>query len=128
MPIIIDTSILIDVENKKEYTIKKLERCLDEDKEVAVSSPTVTEFYYGGMESEKKIKSRVGALRKYKLLNTNFKSSLILAEIKKQLESEGKAIPIFDLIIASIALANNALLVSKDVHFEEIRRLKVAII
>ena len=51
-----------------------------------------------------------------------------MADLKYKYEKKGIVVPLADLIIASIAIENNAVLVTSDKDFEKIEELKKIII
>lgn len=127
--IIIDTNILIEIERNNKSIFLKLEK-LDLVKDnLYITSPTYSEFYFGLLQSGKEeINQVANRLDKYKLLNTSKNSLIILAEIKHKITKAGKMIPIFDLLIASIAMDSGIPLVTLDVHFKNIPNLSVILL
>lgn len=127
---ILDTNILIEVEKHNPHIIKILgEIALQEDTTFCITAPTYSEFLFGlQRRSEMNKKKAIEHLEIYPLLHTTKESSSLLAEIKHDLEKNGKPIPLFDLFIASIAIANNATILTGDVHFKNISKLNVVLI
>lgn len=127
--IIIETSVLIDIEKNNNEVVSKLETLDLTENDFYIASPTYSEFYLGLLTlSNGRLKQEKERLDKYKLLNTTKNSSKILAEIKHHVSKEGIMIPIFDLLIASIAMDAGMPLVTLDKHFKNIPNLNVILI
>jgi len=118
---VIDTSVLIEIEKKNKAILLRLEELEAEKENVYITSPSYTEFCFGliGLPEER---------FSTQLLNTSKNSSKLLAEIKHHLTRKGIMIPIFDLIIASIALDCKMPLITLDEHFKRIPDLNVVLI
>jgi predicted nucleic acid-binding protein len=97
---------------------------------LSISVVTLMELYYGARKSQ-----RVAAnLAKIKTLEQSIEvipigleSTETFGSLKASLESAGKRMDDFDLIIASCALAHNLTLVTNNIkHFERVEGLKLA--
>ncbi len=90
---------------------------------------TECELFYGACKSNKKDKNLavVEELKtRIKTLHTVSGVPSLYGKIKAELESKGKTIDDSDLLIASIALINNATLVTNNTdHFSKINGLKI---
>jgi len=75
-------------------------------------------------ETKEKIAASLDA---YKILDFDKNSARKFSETRSVLEKEGKMIPIFDLVTASIALVHGAMVVTGDSHYERIPGLKAKI-
>lgn len=129
MSFLIDTSVLIEIEKKNNLVLSKLEDLELVKDYFYITSPSYTEFCFGFLKiSREKLNAEIDRLEKYKLLNTSKNSSKLLAEIKYYLSRKGIMIPIFDLIIASIALDSKMPLITLDEHFKRIPDLNVILI
>jgi len=126
---VIDTSVLIEIEKKNKAILLRLEELEAEKENVYITSPSYTEFCFGliGLPEER-FSTQMNRLDNYELLNTSKNSSKLLAEIKHHLTRKGIMIPIFDLIIASIALDCKMPLITLDEHFKRIPDLNVVLI
>ena len=87
-----------------------------------------TELLYGAYNSTK-IKgnlTKINAfLAQFTVLEFDEKSSKIFAQLKAKLKKEGNIIADMDLMIASIAIANQEMLATNNhKHFERIKELK----
>ena len=129
MSFVIDTSVLIEIEKKNKTVLSRLEELEIEKGNIYITSPSYTEFCFGliGLSREK-FSMQMARLDNYELLNTSKNSSKLLAEIKHYLSKKGFMIPVFDLIIASIALDCKMPLVTLDEHFKRIPELDVVLI
>lgn len=127
---IIDTSVLIEIENKNVDILKQLNNLKESPKsDLSITFFTFCEFYTGIMRRNKKNKElALQTLNNYKLLNTTMWSGIIFCEIIDLLKKNGDSIPIFDALIASIAIENNLVLVTLDSHFKKIPNLKVILL
>lgn len=127
--IIIDTSVLIEVEKNNKAVLSKLETLDLMKGDICISSQTYSEFYLGLLKlSEEKLEKGKERLNKYKLLNTTKNSSLLLANIKNKMSKAGIAVPVFDLFIASIAMDSGMTLITLDEHFKKIPNLNMILI
>ncbi|MBD3203638.1 PIN domain-containing protein [Candidatus Woesearchaeota archaeon] len=130
MGLIIDTSVIIDIENKVESTIKKiynLSRLHNE--KGSISFITYYEFMYGIKKKSIKNQQRlILKIKKYKLLNTTEKTPEIILELKYKYDKLGMILPLSDLIIAAQTKEHNHLLVTKDSHFKKFDEIKKEII
>ena len=126
MSFVIDTSVLIEIEKRNEAILSRMEESEIEKENIYITSPSYTEFCFGliGLSKER-FNAKMMRLDNYKLLNTSKNSSKLLAEIKRHLSKKGIMIPVFDLIIASIALDCKMPLVTLDNHFKRIKNLNV---
>lgn len=90
---------------------------------------TECELFYGAFKSVKKEKNIAVAeelKKKIKTLHTREGISYLYGKIKSELEVRGQMLDDADLLIGSIALSNNATLVTNNSsHFKRISRLKV---
>lgn len=126
MKYIIDTSILIEIENGNEKIIQKINDCKKTPfAELCITIFTFCEFYYGAMEknqaNKEKIKQR---LMQYKILNTSVETGSRFCELFSTLKKKGKSLPQFDTFIAAIALEHDGLLLTADTDFEHVPILK----
>ena len=129
MGIVIDTSVLIEIEKNNQVVLLKLDKLGSLKGEIHITSPTYAEFYLGLLKlSKEKFEKEKQRLNNYRLLNTTKNSSRLLAEIKHDISKIGIAIPVFDLFIASIAIDSKMPLVTLDEHFKKIPNLNIVLI
>ena len=95
---------------------------------IAVAPPIIGELYFGAQKSNKVTEN----LRKIDILvqqSLIFSCDLETAQwygiIKEQLRRKGRPIPNNDIWIASIALQYDLILVTRDLHFDEVESLRV---
>ena len=122
----LDTGIIIEIEKGNQNIIKKiLELRETHPQNMAVTSHTYAEFYFGvvGREYEKKdIVEKINALE---IIIFDKESAKIFAKLRKNMLTRGKQIPLFDLLAASSIINTGAILITKDNHFKEIPGLNV---
>jgi len=130
MSLVFDTSILIDLERKKETTIKGLEDLSKTYPSPAkISFVNEFEFLWGIKDKNLKNKEKViSFLNNFVVLHTTSKTSKILVSLKHKYDKKGLALPLADLLIASLAIENNGVLVTKDKDFLKIEELKKVIL
>ncbi len=96
---------------------------------VSITTIALCELFKGAYKSsraEENINLIHDVLKNYKLLSLDIKSSEIYGMDFIKLEKMGKPTQVLDLMIASIAKANNLILVTKNKkHFENIQSLKI---
>lgn len=130
MVLILDTSILIDIQRKRKETINKMEEIY----KAHIDPPRITfisyfEFYEGIIEKNIKNKNIMLAfINKFRCLNPSQRTAEILANLKHKYEKKGIKIGLADLIIASQVIESNATLITKDTVFEKIEEINKIII
>ncbi|PIN78959.1 hypothetical protein COV16_05330 [Candidatus Woesearchaeota archaeon CG10_big_fil_rev_8_21_14_0_10_34_8] len=127
---VLDTNVLIEVEKHNKSVICFLQGLTSRyPSKPYITAPTYSEFLYGFLKhSSKKEEQAKQFLEVYEILHTTKNSSYLLAKLKLDLEKHGKAIPIFDLFIASIVLDKKATFITMDSHFKNIKDLDVMIV
>ena len=124
---VIDSDILI-------YFLKGDRRVVDEllklsASELYTTRINYTELLYGAYNSakiEENLVKFTSFLEKFQILEFDAKASEIFAKTKAKLKKDGNMIADMDLMIASIAIANNHELVTNNhKHFTRIQNLKV---
>jgi predicted nucleic acid-binding protein len=124
---VIDSDILI-------YFLKGDRRVVDEllklpASELYTTRINYTELLYGAYNStkiEENLVKFTSFLEKFQILEFDAKASEIFAKTKAKLKKDGNMIADMDLMIASIAIANNHELVTNNhKHFMRIQNLKV---
>ena len=126
MILVLDTSILIDIDRGNESTIFQLNALIDEfsNTEPAISWVSFFEFYYGTFQSEEGGGKSLEFLNKFSFLGMDKEATKIFTKFKK----EKTNVKDFDLLIASVTIANNAILITKDSDFKIIKGLSYKII
>ena len=126
MKYVIDTSILIEIENgNKEIINTILEMKKTPFSELYITIFTFCEFYYGAMEksleNKEKVKQR---LLQYEILNTSVETASRFCELFSALKKKGKSLPQFDTFIAAITIEQQGVLITGDNDFAQIPNLK----
>jgi len=130
MALVLDTSILVDIERKRNETVKKLE----EISKNHFLPPRITfinyfEFYEGIIEKNIKNKSVLMVfINKFMCLRASSRTAEILANLKHKYGKKGITFGLADLIIAAQVIENNATLVTKDNVFEKIEEMDKIIV
>jgi tRNA(fMet)-specific endonuclease VapC len=130
MSLIIDTSVLIEIENENLEIISKINKLKTAPKaEIYITFFTFCEFYYATMARNEKNKVKIKKrLTNYRILNTTQRTGEIFCETMYELQQKGKMIPQFDIFIASFALEHDMVLIATDNHFNNISHLKKSIL
>ncbi len=129
---ILETDIVIDfLRGKKPEIDKKVKEEIENGINLIISQITLSELWYGvyNLKSKKKqlleakkINELVLNLHEIKTLDKN--SSKIYGELGAELERSGSRVPQFDLLNASIAIANKIPLITRDKkHFPRINEI-----
>lgn len=96
---------------------------------IAISNSILAELYFGAYNSGKVTENlqRIELVKKdLRVLSDSEESAMIFGRIKSDLKSKGKKIEDFDILITSIAMANNCIVVTNnDDHFSRIKGLQV---
>ncbi|MBI2671469.1 type II toxin-antitoxin system VapC family toxin [Candidatus Woesearchaeota archaeon] len=130
MTLVLDTSILIDLERKNSETINKLKNFI----EIHQSPAKITfinefEFLFGVKEKNIKNKEKsISFLYNFDILPTTGKTATILSNLKYKYDKNGIAISLADLLIASMVIENNFVFLTKDKDFEKITELNKIIL
>ena len=129
MTLLFDTSVLIALEKRDKEVIRKLE----ELKKIHYMPAHTTfvnyfEFYFGLLPRAVENRQHIEFLNKFNCLKASAKTAEILAELKYKYDKKGLALPLADLIIASQAIENNMVLVTRDRYFQKIDEVKKRIL
>lgn len=86
-------------------------------------------MYFGAYNS-KRVEANLKRIELFKknltILSDSERSAMLFGKIKANLRSEGKIIEDFDILIASIAVANDSILITNNTqHFERIDGLQI---
>jgi len=124
---ILDSDILIYFLKGNQDIVKKIISLPKDDLYITIIN--YTELLYGIYNSNKITQNKekiLPFLEKFKVLQFDKNSSEIFAKIKAKLKKQGNIIADMDLMIASIAIANKAILFTNNIkHFERIKELKI---
>lgn len=130
MILVLDTSILINLEKGEKDTIKKIEELSKVHNSPAVITfVNYFEFLLGIKERNPKNKEKaLSFINKFGVLKVNKETADTLSELKYKYDKKGFTLPLADFLITSQVIENNMLLVTKDKDFEKIGELKKVII
>lgn len=130
MTLVLDTSIIIDVERKHQPTIARLQSLVGVYP-VPARITFVTEFEFILGTKEKNITNREKALsflQHFAVIHTTRETSSLLAELKYKYDRKGISLSLADLLIACLVIENNLILVTKDPDFKNLEELRKIII
>ena len=124
---ILDSDILIYFLKGDKDTIEKIISLPKDDLYITIIN--YTELLYGIYNSNKISQNKekiVPFLENFETLPFDKQSSEIFARLKAKLKKQGKIIADMDLMIASIAIANHAVLFTNNLkHFNRIEELEL---
>lgn len=128
MNYLLDTNTCIQYLNGRSPNIKqRLEKTLA--KEIVVCSIVKAELFFGAMKSvnpKRSFAKQKKFLDRFDSLPFDDQSAVIYGQIRAQLESQGTPIGPTDLLIAAIALANQATLVTHNTReFSRVTGLRI---
>jgi tRNA(fMet)-specific endonuclease VapC len=124
---LLDTNICIYLINGNKLLINKVKKTGIFS--IGISNATLAELYFGAYNS-KHIKENLKNISAFKRNLTVYSDSSSSAEtfgkVKAKLKASGCMIEDFDILIASIAIANNCILVTNNIHhFEKIDSIQI---
>ncbi|MEK6826070.1 MAG: type II toxin-antitoxin system VapC family toxin [Nanoarchaeota archaeon] len=124
----LDTNILVDILRSNKDTVNLIKN-IEESNILATTYINLFELYYGAALSENRklnfmeVEKLISTLD---LLNLSEQSTKLAGTILVTLKNKGQTVDFRDLLIASIAIANNFMLLTKNKkHFENIPGLKL---
>lgn len=119
--LIFDTSVIIDIERKDEHTMERLEEIKQKYRAPGfLSFISYFELLEGIKRQELENTEAREFIENFNVLNATKKTARELADLKIQTDSEGKKIPLADLLIAAQAKENDFVVITKDKHFKDI--------
>ncbi len=126
MTLVLDTSILIDLERNESTTIQKL-RDLSQMNSSPARITFLNEFEFRFGIQERTLKNKEKALtylNNFSVIQTTKKTADLLASLKHKYDKKGLALPLADLLIATLVIENGMTLITKDKDFERIEELR----
>jgi tRNA(fMet)-specific endonuclease VapC len=127
----LETDFLIALIRKDEDALKKLKNLLAGGERITTTPINASELFKGAYLSERiddSLKAVRGILDRLKLLEFTFRAAEYYGEIYSELKERGELIGDMDILVASIALASNEKLITKNIkHFSRIRGLEIEI-
>ncbi|HIJ86435.1 MAG TPA: type II toxin-antitoxin system VapC family toxin [Desulfuromonadales bacterium] len=124
---LLDTNICVYLINGNKQLMQKVHEIGSPN--LAVSNAVLAELYYGAYNSAK-VKYNLVTIEAFSKHLTIFPDSVesarLFGRIKADLKLQGRPIEDFDILVASIAIANNCILVTHNTnHFSRISDLTV---
>ncbi len=123
MKIIVDSAVWIEYLRNKPSVTEKLDQLLLAGTIVTVG-PVIAELLQGA-KTEKDYRLLENNFGGLPLLETKVEDWIKAGSISYELRKRGVAIPLTDCLIAAVAILNNALVMTYDIHFEYIPNLKL---
>ena len=121
---LLDTNIVIAIFSRDEAVMTELAK----SREIFIPSVVLGELYYGAQKSAHK-KENTAVNDKFASANTILACDVDTArqygKIKESLRAKGRPIPDNDIWIAAIAFQHHPPLVTRDLHFNEIKGLAI---
>ncbi|MFQ5688015.1 MAG: type II toxin-antitoxin system VapC family toxin [Candidatus Scalindua sp.] len=122
--VLLDTNIIIAL-FANDNSVKKH---LAETQEVFIPSVAVGELYYGA-EKSKHMEDNIARINNFAdsnvILSCDRNTAVQYGKIKNCLRKKGTPIPENDIWIAAIVKQHKLILISRDIHFDEIDGLKM---
>lgn len=130
MNLVFDTSILIGIERRNEAMLDKIRQYAELYPEVPqITFITFFEFYDGLRNKNLKNKAKsLSFINRFSMLEVTKRTAEILSDLKAEVETQGKNLPLADLMIASQVIEHGLILLTLDKDFENIRRLNKIIL
>ena len=125
----VDTSFLIALIRREPEAERKLESYTQEEEDISTTPICACELFAGAHKSAKRdleIKKVKGLLSRMQLLEFTMQACELFGKIRNEMETAGNPIGDSDIMIASMALAHDQAIITRDVdHFERIPGLSV---
>lgn len=129
MKYVLDTSILIGIERGSKTVLERFGELVSRENVFYTTTLNIAEFYYGYAGKSKEAKKKANAfLNRFKLLTLTFDSARSYAELAYLHDRLGEKVEDFDLLTATIAMNNNATVITLDKGFDRIRGAKTLIL
>jgi tRNA(fMet)-specific endonuclease VapC len=127
--VFLETDFLVGVIRKDQRAIAKLRKLVERGERLTTTPINAAELFKGAYISkhiDENLKKVRGLLSRLDLLEFNITASDIYGQITSELERKGELVGEMDALIASIALAHNERIVTKNVkHFGRIKGLEI---
>ena len=128
MKYLLDTNMCIYIIKKKPESVIKIFSKLKPG-DVAISSITVSELFYGVAKSSKPNENTIALqefLQPLTILDFTIDDSIIYGRLRAELEAKDQVIGAMDLLIASVANSRELILVTNnEKEFSRIKNLKL---
>jgi len=125
MTLVLDTSVLIDLQRKRQETVHKLHELANIYHHPAhITFVSYFEFVFGLQENNPKNKSEaLTFIENFPVLQTTKTTAQLLANLKYKYAQKGISLSLADLLLASLVIENNMTLVTRDQDFKVIEEL-----
>ncbi len=130
MTILLDTSVLIEIERENKEVIGKLESF----KKLHPSLPTISFIVYFEVlegiikRNPKRKEKEIEILNSFTCLSASKRTAQILTDLRVKYAERGIQLSLADLIVASTAKEYDLLLITKDNHFKHIEEINKIIL
>jgi len=125
----LDSNIIIFALKSKQHSklFEKITTSISRNLASTTSINVLELLYYSYKnKATKSLEKRTEILKILNIYDFDFKAAQVASQLKSELEQTGFSIDNFDLMIASICLANNLVLVTNNTrHFVHVPRLKL---
>ncbi|TXJ39275.1 type II toxin-antitoxin system tRNA(fMet)-specific endonuclease VapC [Brachyspira aalborgi] len=126
--LMLDTNICIYIIKNKPLNVRKKFENYNFG-EIAISSITVSELYYGTYKSSKQEQNLLSLnnfLSPFNIIEFDIECTLAYGKIRAELENKGQIIGYMDMLIASCSLAKDFTLITNNIkEFKRIKGLRV---
>lgn len=130
MTLVLDTSILIDIEKKSDSVLQKIKELVEVHQAPAsITFISYFEFIYG--LQQKSLKNREKSfvfIERFSFLEPTKRTADILGSLRYKYEKLGISFSLTDLMIASQVIEHGMTLVTGDKHFHQIEELKAVVL
>lgn len=125
MTLVLDTSVIIDIERRDNATLEKLKGLAEiHPAPASITFINYFEFVYGLRAKAPKNKEKALAfINIFHFLEPTKKTADIMSALRYKYERLGISFSLSDILIASQAIENNMTLVTKDRRFQDIEEL-----
>lgn len=129
MTLCLDTSVLIALERKDAIVNRLRELAAIDPAPPVITFMAYFEYVYGLMRKAPRAREQATAfIQRFPVLQTTKTTAHVLAKLRAELEEEGIALPLADLMIASQVMEHNLTLVTRDGDFSRIHDLNAVVL
>ncbi len=125
----LETDFLVALIRKDADAITKLRKLVESGERLTTTPINAAELFKGAYLSEKveeNLKKVRGIFARLDILEFNLSATEIFGKVSAELEREGKPVGVMDALIASVALAHNERIVTRNIkHFGRIKGLEI---
>jgi len=125
----LETDFLIALIRKDKCALEKLKNLLDVGERITTTPLNAAELFKGAYLSEKVAENLItikGILNRLELLNFSYKAAEYYGKIFADLKERGLLIGDVDILVASIVLASDEQLLTRNIkHYERVTGLKL---